>query len=222
MRKFFNGEYGLGTTYWVGIFGAGVVIKIVMRAINKGYLTIQDDEKFNQLEMLHNILLVALCIYLMLMVRAMIKAGFDNRRPGAWGWIGIAGAIISMLYMVLVTVTVFFPSTTTPKFMLELEVQQMNKQLPQDMGDGLVMMRAEIKNDDLIYYAQVDGVLDDNMRASMQSALIDSIEGQEVCQDFQGYFKGGINAIVYEYAFDNDTVRQEVNAAECMLWLAEH
>ena len=68
MRTFFNGGFGLGVTYWVGIARAGVVTRFVFRFINKGYPTIQDDAKFAQLELFHDAFLVALCIYMLLMV----------------------------------------------------------------------------------------------------------------------------------------------------------
>ena len=118
MRKFFNGGFGLGVTYWVGIVGAGVITRFVFHSINKGYLTIQDDAKHAQLELFYDVFLVALCIYMLLMVRAMIKAGFEGRRPGVWGWIGIGLTIISAVYILYATVTVLFPSAATPRFML--------------------------------------------------------------------------------------------------------
>lgn len=219
MRKFFNGGSGLGTTYWVGVFAVGVLAKFVFRFINWGYLTIQDDAKYAQLELFHNIFLVALCIYMLLMVRAMIKAGFNDRRPGGWGWVGIVLTITSTLYLLYVSMTVLFPSTATPRFMLELELRNLNKQLPQDMGDGLVMTRTAIEGDELVYFISVEGRLDAAGRKEMQFSLLDTLEGQAVCQDLQGYFTGGISGLIYAYAFENDTIRQEINGTDCLAWL---
>lgn len=220
MRKFFNGGYGLGITYWVGIVGVGFITEIVIRFITKGYLTILDDAKYAQLELFHNCFLVALCIYMLLMSRAMIRAGFDGRRPGGWGWIGIVVTLFRTLFVLYVTVTVLFPSAATPKFMLELEMRQLNKQLPQDMGDGLVMMRTAIKGDELTYFYKIDGYLDENGRNFMQIPLLETDEGQEACQEVQSYFRGGIRVLIYQFTYDNDTVSQVIDADECLEWLA--
>lgn len=220
MRKFFNGGYGLAITYWVGIAGAGIISKIVFLSINKGYLTTVDEVKYAQLELFHECFLVALCLYMLLMSRAMIRAGFDDRRPGAWGWIGIVVTLTRTLYILYVTMTVLFPATATPKFMLELEIRQLNKQLPQDMGDGIVMTRVAIDNDELIYFSRIKGELNEVGKKSFQAPLLDSVEGQQVCQDLQGYFKGGINTITYQHTFDNDTVSQAIDGPECLEWLA--
>lgn len=220
MRKFFNGGFGLGITYWVGFVGMGAVVRIVSHFINKGFLTISDDAKFAQLELFHKTFLLVLCIYYLLIARAMIKAGFDNRCPSGWGWIGIALTITSTLYLLYVTATVLFPSTVTPKFMLEMEIRELNKQLPQDMGDGLVMTRVIITGDALIYSYTVEGNLDTAWKNEMQAPLLETVHGQEACQDFQGYFKGGISTTTFRFTYDNDTIEQSIEADDCLAWLA--
>lgn len=220
MRKFFNGGYGLAITYWIGVAGAGVIAKIVFLFINKGYLTTVDDTKFARLELFHNCFLVALSIYMLLMSRAMFRAGFDGRRPGAWGWIGIAVTLLRTLYILYVTMTVLFPATATPKFILELEIRQLNKQLPQDMGDGFAMTQVDINNDELIYSFRVTADLDEIWKEEFQIPLMSTVEGQVACQDLQSYFRGGINTVITKYTFENDTVEQTIDGAECLEWLA--
>ena len=88
------------------------------------------------------------------------------------------------------------------------------------MGDGFVMTRISIKGDELIYFISVEGTLDAVGRKELQRPMLENVDGQQACQDFQGYFKGGINAVVFEYAFDNDTVRQGIDGSERLEWLA--
>ena len=222
MRKFFNGGYGLAKTYWFGVFGAGAIIKIAFKYINKGYLTSQSDLDFARMEMFHDVFLVLVCIYMLLMVRAMIKAGFDDRHPGGWGWLGIGLTISSTVFTLYVAVTVLFPSTVTPRLMLELEIRQLNRQLPQDMGNGLVMKKAEILGDNLIYYIEMNGEIDAVVNNVMEKPMLDTPEGQGACVDFQGAFKGGINSIVYDFSFDNGSAQQVIKGADCLDWLELH
>jgi len=222
MLKFFNGGYGLAKTYWFGVFGAGIIVKTAFRFINKGYLTAQSDLDFARVEMFHDVLLVLLSIYMLLMVRAMIKAGFDGRRPGGWGWLGIGLTISSTVFTLYVAATVLFPSTVTPRLMLEWDIRQLNGQLPQDMGNGLTMKKAEILGDDIIYYIDVNGEIDAVVNNALEKPLLDTPEGQGTCVDLQGAFKGGINSIVYDFSFDNGNARQVIKGADCLEWLELH
>lgn len=219
MRDYFNGKRGLSTTYWVGVFGVNIITGFVFRMVNKGYLTIQDEAKFAQLEMFHNVFLVVISIYMMLMVRAMFKAGYDGRSPGGWGWGGIILTIISALYISYVTLTVLFPSVPTPRFMLDLEIRQINKQLPQEMGDGFSITWVEIVNDVMIYRYKVEGELTELDRKYYLEPLLETPEGQEFCEEFQGYFSGSLKAVSYVYQYDNTSINADLLGSECLTWL---
>ncbi len=146
--------------FGLGFFGAGIVFKVAFRFITKGYLAARSDLDIARVEMFHHVLLVMLCIYVLLMVRAMIKAGFDGRRPGVWGWMGIGLTVFVAVVNINIASKTFFPSSPTPRFMLEMEMRQVNKQLPQDFGNGMTMTRAEISGDDVIYYFDAEGEID--------------------------------------------------------------
>ena len=54
MRGFFDGKLGLGRTYWFGVWGAAFLFRGIFHYINKGYLTITDDQDYARLEMVQN------------------------------------------------------------------------------------------------------------------------------------------------------------------------
>lgn len=226
MLRFFNGKYGLGPTYWLGVFGVGVLVRGITYLISRGYLTAQDGAEFARLELFHNIFLIALSLYMLAMLRAMILAGFDNRRPGGWGWTGIVLTGIGACLTCFTMVTILFPSIKSPIFLLKREVSQLNRQLPQDMGDGMKMTRVSLTGNALIYHFRVDGVADAEMKRYLSVPLLDTPEGGELCEDFEGYFKGGLRSVGYFYTFDNDIVSTSqggtmtsLDGAECLEWL---
>lgn len=221
MHNFFNGKLGLAQTYWIGVWGAAFLFRGIFYFINKGYLTITDDQDYARLEMVHDVVLVIISVYMLLMVRAMIMAGFDNRRPGGWGWIGIVLTTLSAAYICYTTIIVLFPSISAPKFMLEMEVRQLNKQLPQDMGDGMTMTRVDISGDTINYRVRVDEEIDEVDKLFYQIPLLETPEGKDVCEDFEGYFTGDIATIGYIYTYRNDVLRQELSGKDCLDWLAD-
>jgi len=222
MLKFFNGGYGLAKTFWIGVFGAGIVFKVAFRFITKGYLAARNDLDIARVEMFHHVLLILFCIYVLLMVRAMIKAGFDGRRPGVWGWMGIGLTVFAAVLNINIAYKTFFPSLQTSRFMLETGLRQLNTQLPQDIGNGMTMTRVEISGDDVIYHIDADGEIDAVVNNLMEKSLLDMPEGKKVCMAMEGSFKGGINSIVYDFSFDNGSAQQVIKGADCLDWLELH
>ncbi|AXX97524.1 hypothetical protein [Profundibacter amoris] len=221
MLKFLNGGYGLAKTFWIGVFGVGIVFKIAFKFITKGYLAARNDLDIARVEMFHHVLLILLCIYVLLMVRAMIKAGFNDRRPGVWGWMGIGLTIFAAALNINIASKTFFPSRATSRVMLEIGMRQLNTQLPQDMGNGMTMIRAEISGDDVIYYIDAEGEIDAVVTNIMEKSLLDMPVGQKACTALQGSFKGGINSIIYDFSFDNGNAQQVIKGADCLAWLAQ-
>ncbi|WP_371226959.1 hypothetical protein [Roseovarius sp. 2305UL8-3] len=222
IKDFFNGKYSLGITYWVGIFGIGIFIKLVNRAIINGFLTIESEAAYARLELFDLTFTIVLAVYLLLMMRALWKSGNDDRTLGGWGWIGLILTGFAALVATYTAVSLLFPNLTQPRFLVLMEIKEFNKSLPADMGDGVTMRRVKITQNDMVFVISVSGQFEDFGYSYLESALeIDTVDGQELCEDFQGYFKGGIDRIVYEYTFEDDVVLSALDGTDCLRWLSE-
>ncbi len=218
---FFNGKFGLARTYWFGVFGVGVLGRAVNKVITHGYLTAETDAAYEQIELWHVAFAVLIGLYGVLMVRAMLKAGFDNRRPGGWGWIGIALTSVGACYGAYVAITLLFPNVTTPRILVERELSELNKILPQKMDEDLTMQQVALVGDDMTYFVSANFSVAEVDRYLVENAVsISTPDGQELCEDFQGYFKGGIERIVYEFSYTDDVIRAVLTAEECFDWLS--
>jgi len=219
MLNFFNGKYGLARTYWFGVFGAGLVAHGFGYWINYQYLTSAVAGNLDRLELYQTTFQVLFSLYLAFMLRALWRAGNDDRNPGIWGWAGLILTALGLFYTVVSTVLLMFPSVATPMFMMQLEIREFNKQLPQDMGGGMVMVRTEIADNTLTYFVKADHAIDQTNLTAMKMPMIDNQIGQELCLDSHGYFKGGLRSIEFHYAFTNQTVEQALSGVDCITWL---
>ncbi len=222
-KDFLNGKYSLGFTYWVGGFGIGIIIKLINRAIQHGFLTLESDLAFARLELFDTIYTCALALYLLLLLRALWKSGHDNRTLGGWGWIGLALTSFAAAITIYSAVSLLFPSIAQPRFMVELELRELNKSLPMDMGDGIVMRKASVVGDDIVFFISLAQEVDEYDLEYITEALrIDTLDGQELCEDFEGYFQGGIKNVVYEYSYVGQIINSTLSGQDCLRWIADN
>lgn len=153
MKSLLNGKLGLGWTYWGGVVGLGLILEVSLRYITYLYLTTSDDAALERLDLIQISLVAVGSVLAGLLFRAMIIAGFDNRRPGFWGWIGIVISGLRTLFLTFTTVSLLFPSLAVPLALVKIELRELNKQLPQDMGDGLTLHKTSLKGAEMWYFS---------------------------------------------------------------------
>jgi hypothetical protein len=222
MIDLLNGKKSLAVTYWVGIVGFGLIWRISTWFMTQQYLTASDQDEIESLDFGYKALLLVCTIVALLLLRAMFKAGFNNRKPGGWGWLGIAIAGLGAANVGFTTATVLDPSIATPRFMLTREIAELNKQLPQVLDAETTLNGVEIIGDDLVYsFSYTFPVVPDNITELKRSFTTDGIEGQSLCRDLEGYFNGGLENVKYELNYTNQSVTTQLTAQDCLSFLAD-
>ena len=220
--SFLNGKFGLAKTYWFGVAGFGVIFQLFNRYITQQYLTTAEPADIVQLDLIHKGGMVVATVITLLLLRAVFKAATDNRTPGGWGWIAIVIAGLGVANVGYITATLLSPSIPTPRFMLQREIDALNQQLPQRMDQITTLQRATLEDDNLIYYIQIDDMIpEENKPILMKELSSNGVEGAALCVDFEGYFRGGLSAIKYEFTYTNDIVTTLLTAEECFLYLKD-
>ncbi len=221
MIDFLNGKKSLGVTYWVGVGGFGLIWRAGNWYITQQYLTEQDPAALDALDFGHSVFFAGCTIMILILLRAMVKAGFNNRKPGVWGWLGITIAAIGVVNIGYSTIALLNPSIVTPRFMLVMEIDEFNKQLPQMMDAETTMNKVDIIGDDLVYFVSYTYPITENMIPEIEHAYTtDSIEGQSLCHDFEGYFYGGLESIKYEFTYTNRSITTQLTAQDCLSFLS--
>ena len=219
MKQLFKGQLSLTMTYWAGVWLALVASRIVFMGINRGYLTAQTDEVLRRVEIVNLVFASLLSLYLFAMVRALWLSGHNERSMGGWGWIGLIQTTVTALIVSFSTVTLFFPSISTPYFLIKADIRELNKSLPQNI-DGITMLkRAKLEEGVVIYQFDVSDEFGESgdhvFTLDMEDVLI-----QKTCNDLHGYFKGGVTALVYEYRYKDAEVKEILYAQDCLDWKA--
>ncbi len=213
-------NWGLAGPIGGGVVGLGLILEVSLRYITYLYLTTSDDAALERLDLIQISLVAVGSVLTGLLFRAMIIAGFDNRRPGFWGWIGIVISGLRTLFLTFTTVSLLFPSLAVPLALVKIELRELNNQLPQDMGDGLTLYRAYLKGAEMWYYYWVDYPLEVGERVYFEDSLnINSEITQDICTDMHGYFLGGVESINYEYNFPNETVFAALSNHTCFAFM---
>ncbi len=219
---FLNGESSLAKTYWLGIFAAGSLSRILSRVLNREYLSAQTDDEFARLDMIGSTLNIVFLIWAVLMCRALIRCCYNNRTPGFWGWAAIVIAFFTLVVNIFLVFAQLFPQFATPRFMIQLDLSQVNKTLPHEMEPGFWLNRVEIAGDDVVYHFRDSGYMDENTKAAVQALLtLHDPETQGICREIEGWFHSGITAVVYRYQFTNGAADARLEASTCLNWLAE-
>ncbi|MBB3992977.1 hypothetical protein GGR95_000596 [Sulfitobacter undariae] len=221
MIDFLNGKKSLGVTYWVGVVGFGLILRAGNWYITQQYFTQQDPAALETLDFGHRVFFVACTIVTLLLLRAMVKAGFNNRKPGGWGWLGIAIAALGVANVGYSTIALLNPSVVTPRVMLVMEIAELNKHLPKTIDTESTLNKVEIIGDDLVYfYSNTLPVTADMVPDLKRIFTMDGIEGQSLCRDLEGYFHGGLENVRYEFTYSNQSITAQLTAQDCLSFLA--
>lgn len=222
MIGFLNGKKSLGFTYWVGVVGFGLIFRAGNWYILHQFLTLQDPVALETLEFRNNVFLIGCTITALLLLRAMFKAGFNNRKPGGWGWLGIAISALGVVNVGYTTTKILNPSVATPRFMLVREIDELSKQLPQMIDAESTMNSVEIIGDDLVYFISYTfPLVADRIPDVKRAVTTDGIEGQSLCRKSEGYFHGGLENIKFELTYTNQSITTQLTAQDCLSFLAD-
>lgn len=222
MIDFLNGKKSLGITYWVGVAGLGLIWRAGNWYIAQNYLTQQDQAALETLAFGQKVFYVACTIVSLVLLRAMVKAGFNNRKPGGWGWLGIIITTLGVANVGYSTTTALNPSIATPRFMLVREIAEINKHLPKAFDADSVVNKVEIIGDDLVYFISYKLPIAADMILEAERAFTtDSIKGQSLCRHFEGLFHGGLENVKYELTYTNRSITTRLTAQDCLPFLAD-
>ena len=219
LKQLFKGQLSLTMTYWAGVWLALVASRIVFMGINRGYLTAQTDEVLRRVEIVNLVFASLLSLYLFAMVRALWLSGHNERSMGGWGWIGLIQTTVTALIVSFSTVTLFFPSLTTPYFLIQADIRELDKTLPQRIDDITTLSRVKLENGVIIYQMDIAEDYGEPGAQEVTTASMELVENQELCTDLQGYFTGGVSALVYEYKFRDALLKEILYAQDCLDWI---
>lgn len=221
IKDYFNGKFGLAATYWFGIAGVGILARLAVRAMNQAYLRAETDADIARLDLWREILVVVMAVYSILMVRAVYLSATQGRPIGGWGVlatiIAIAGAAFNS-YSAYLTLQ---PSAAIPRSLVEIELQQLRRDLPAEFDDGSVLMDVRLVGNDMVYKYVVLEEIAEAQRSVLEDSMgLDTPDGQLNCRDMEGYIRGGIESIVFEFKFNNTTIEARMDGEECLAYLA--
>jgi len=220
---FFNGESSLAKTYWLGVFGFGVVARLVVKAINESYLSAQTEADYARLDTFAMCVNLFILLWTGLILRALIKCCYNNRTPGFWGWVAILLALLNFAMNALLVFSQLFPQAGSPRFMIQAELAQLNKTLPFELEPGFWLTRTELQGDEIIYHYRENTEKTEDTKAVLYNMFsLTQPDAQATCEDAQSWFHSGITAIVYRYQFTNGSGDARLEAATCLNWLAEN
>lgn len=220
MLGFFNGKSSVAKVYWLGFALSGVVFNGLYKYINYLYLT-ETGPAWDRAETAHNLLLIFNVLWVGVLLRALIKSAYNGRTPGGWGWIAICLVSVNFAYTSFVTFTVLLPGTYNPLFLLQAEIRELNKQLPQRMDSETVMTRVAVEDKNLKYFITAEFEADDLMQDHLDWEFSnESPGGQDLCDLLEGSFSGGLKEVVYVFKYTNKTLSAGLTAEECNAYFA--
>ena len=213
----YSGRASLAATYWVGFFLGRLIFVLIGRAVTKAYIASEDPSVIARLDMVDNVYTVLLVAFSVVIARAIWKSAHNERKPGFWGWTAIVLSVFGLLRVSYSTATVFVPGVPVPLFLVEQELREYNKELPQVMADGGHLVSVRLKNDAIVYRQlyTVELPLSDGEDFS-ETLDVNEPWNFEVCEGMANYFRGGVREIVFEYKYTNVTYTEHLSGSKCL------
>ncbi len=218
----FSGFTRVSKIYWIGLFAASFVVNYFLGFLTQISLTNADPAVQVGLGWIETGVLCAFTLYLGIMLRALWRAAHDHRTPGFWGWTAICITVIALLRTGYSSLSVMFPAFPVPPFMTELEFRELNKQLPLQIENGLVLRRAHVRDRTMVHVFQLSEKIEEADKPLWENSLtLDLEDNMETCRAMQGYFRGGMLGLEIQYSYPMGTVRAFMPAAECLERIAK-
>jgi hypothetical protein len=209
--QLFRGELSVTATYWGGLVGFGVLMRVATFAISdwqmKQYLA---GETFAPTAAVVSLLVVG-AVWCAFLARAQYIAMHRNREPSGWAWFGFVLICINVLFYAYVAMQIINPSVRVGRLAIENEMRALNQTLPYEFEPGFTLSRASFEGGTMTYRYDVtntSGGLSGNI-------LMPDSEVEQICVDLEGYFKGPLEDVIYAYHFTNEVVERVVTKAEC-------
>ncbi|WP_416368710.1 hypothetical protein [Tritonibacter mobilis] len=203
--------------YWIGLFAASLVVNYFLGFLTQVSLTNANPAVQIGLGWIETGVLCAFTIYLGIMLRALWRAAHDHRTPGFWGWTAICIAVVALLQTGYASLSVLSPAFPVPPFIAKLEFRELNKQLPLQIEDGFVLRRAHVRDRTIVHVFQLSEKIEEADKFFWESSLTLDFEGNmETCRAMQGYFRGGMVGLEFQYSYPMGSVRAFMPAAECL------
>lgn len=219
----FTGRQTVASIYWLGFVLANVLLGVSNRVINTLYITADTDVSLARVEIIHLLCAIVVFAYFAIIARSIWIAGFTERRPGFWGWVAIVLIWFGAANAGHTALTLMFPNLPTPLFLAMIEIREFDEQLPQQMPDGSVLKQVKIENGSLYYIIESDDVLPAELTEYWEASMsLDDTYSQDLCRDFEGYFRGGLRQIVYVEGYRNQTVESYLSGAKCLDWIKQN
>ena len=213
----YSGRASLAATYWVGLFLSSFPLVFIGHSLMQAYIVAEDPAVIARLDMADNVHTVLLVAFYAVMVRAIWKSARNDRTPGFWGWTAIIVSVLGLLRVSYVAATVFLPGVPVPLILIEQELRDFNKNLPQDTADGGRILSVRLKDDAMVYRISYPEELPVDDGESLSIALdLDDPTYMELCQDMENYFLGGVREIVFEYRYTNATYTEHLSGSKCL------
>ena len=217
LSNYFRERATVAQIYWLWIFGVSIFFGFIQSAITYFYLRISEPDSILWLDRAQIALLGGLTLYLIVMLRNLWRACHRARRPGFWGWVAMVLVVVAIVRAGYSTLTLVFPHFPVPLILVELELRDLNKQLPQEIEEGLVLRRTHLRNKAMVYVYSVDEEFPEEMKPYLEESLtLDNPENMETCRVMQGYFRGGVVALEHQYSYQMGSVTARMSGADCL------
>ena len=222
LSNYFRERATVAQIYWFWIFGVSILSGLIQSSISFFYLRVSDPHTILWLDRSQIAFLGAFALYLLVMLRNLWRACHRARRPGFWGWVAMALVVVAIVRTGYSTLTLVFPHLPVPLIMVELELRDLNKQLPQEIEEGLVLRRTHLRDKAMVYVFYVDEELPEDMKPYLEESLtLDDPENMETCRMMQGYFRGGVVALEHQYSYQMGSVTARMSGADCLERLSQ-
>lgn len=213
--RYFRGDLTLAMTYWPGVIVLALVAQFVAPIANNLYLSPTLGE--NTAVALHLVMLACLIAAQALVLRAVYRAGTNNRSLGVWGSLGVVGLCVGLAMMVYSIFILLVPGAPMPRSWIEDDIASLNASLPAVVEEDLILREVRLRGDVItwVFFANWNVVPSDRDYYAMTDWQSEP-EHVAACNESVGYFRSGITDIETVWEFGNETITGRMSAQACL------